>query len=79
MNDPRSQFKKLYAIAVFNVGNVVYYKGNMHEVVKRFYRQSERAIMYDIRNARTNMVVQAVMENELMNHFQYQASLRLGG
>ena len=58
--DRRSLYKRLYPLATFKPGNVVYYNGAMHEVIKRFFRFSEQRVLYDLRHARTNMVVQAL-------------------
>ena len=71
--DRRSLYKRLYPLATFKPGNVVYYNGAMHEVIKRFYRFSEQRVLYDLRHARTNMVVQAVPQDELISAAQHHA------
>nr|MBP6574938.1 hypothetical protein [Flavobacteriales bacterium] len=66
MYDPRSQFKQLYRLAKFRVGQVVYCNGRMCEVVKRYYRQSEQRVLYDLRDARTSDVRVGLTEPEMM-------------
>ena len=71
--DPRSNFKKLYSLARFSPGNVVYYNGRMHEVVKRFYRISEQCVLYDFRDARTSDVRRDVPQDDLMAPAEHHA------
>ena len=53
--DKRSLYKRLYPLARFRPGTIVYYEGRMCEVVKRFYRFSEQRVLYDVRDARTRL------------------------
>ena len=71
--DRRSLYKRLYPLARFKPGNVVYYNGFMHEVVKRFYRFSEQRVLYDVRHARTSDVLRDVPQEELMSPAEHHA------
>lgn len=71
--DPRSLYKKLYPLARFSPGMVVYYNGRMHEVVKRFYRISEHRVLYDVRDARTSDVRRDVPQEELITAAEHHA------
>ena len=71
--DRRSLYKRLYPLAKFKPGNVVYYNGAMHEVVKRFFRFSEQRVLYDLRHARTSEVRRDVPQDEIMTAAQHHA------
>ena len=71
--DPRSLYKKLYPLARFSPGSVVYYNGRMHEVVKRFFRISEQRVLYDVRDARTSDVRRDVPQEELITAAEHHA------
>ena len=71
MTDRRALYKRLYPLAQFKPGNVVYYEGRMHEVVKRFYRFSEQRVLYDVRNVRTSDVLRDIPQDELLSAAQH--------
>ena len=71
--DKRSLYKRLYPLARFRPGTIVYYEGRMCEVVKRFYRFSEQRVLYDVRDARTSDIRRDVPQDELMTAAEHHA------